>query len=417
MKRILLYLKGICMGAADVIPGVSGGTMALILGIYKQLIDAIEGLHLRWLGPLWRWATDGRRDQDWEAFREEFDTLNVPFLLTLGLGILTALAGGSAVIPPLMESYPVAMRAFFFGLILASVWVPFQMIDVEGSSRMLAGTLIVGVLMAAFGYVATAPGRTLEATYSWKETTSRGETLETIARRGPSAMTTAKLYWAPENASLRSAIERHAPDRAEQLAEMHRKQQSEGGTVSKKALEKQSRPYRSLEVPEGTSVRVPRPAPWFVFFAGSIAICAMILPGISGSFILLILGSYFFVLNAVKGTIETAIRGHLPLEQSGFVGLFMVGCLIGILSFARLMKYLLETHPAPTLGGLVGLMIGCLRGIWPFRASQGGGQVNVWPEAWSATVSSALTTCLLGIAIVAVLTYAGNALEETNDRA
>ena len=95
MKRILLYLKGICMGAADVIPGVSGGTMALILGIYKQLIDAIEGLHLRWLGPLWRWATDGRRDQDWEAFREEFDTLNVPFLLTLGLGILTALAGGS----------------------------------------------------------------------------------------------------------------------------------------------------------------------------------------------------------------------------------------------------------------------------------------------------------------------------------
>ena len=414
MKRLFLFLKGVCMGAADVIPGVRGGTMALILGIYKQLIDAIEGLHLRWVPPLWRWMTDGRSDDDWRTFHDEFETIDIPFLMTLGFGIVTAIGLGGAIIPELMASYPVAMRAFFFGLIVASVWVPFQMIDVQDSGRILTLTVVVGVSAAAFGYVATAPGRTFEATYSWTEITSQDESLETIARRGPSAVTTAQIYWAPENEELRHTIARENPERARKLVELHESQEAASGTVSKKKLEQQSAPYRSLQVPEGTPVQVPRPAPWFVFLAGSIAICAMILPGISGSFILLILGAYFFVLNAVKGSLEAVARGHIPWEQSSFVGLFMAGCLIGILSFARLMKYLLENHPAPTLGGLVGLMVGCLRGIWPFRISQGSGQVNVWPEAFGATVYTALATGLLGLAIVGTLTYLGDALEDEN---
>jgi putative membrane protein len=415
MRRFILYLKGVCMGASDVIPGVSGGTMALILGIYKRLIDAIRGLHLGWVPPLWRWLTDGRRAADWKEFRGELATLDLPFLLTLGAGIVSAIVVGSMVIPGLMESYPVAMRAFFFGLIVASIWIPFRMIEAEQTS-MLVGGVLIALVTAAFGYVVTDPGRTLEATQTMKEVESRGESLKAIARRGPSAAAEAQVYWMSENESLREAIREADPDKAETFATQHKRLEREGGgTPSKDELKKLSEPYQKLHVPEGVVVEVPRPAPWYLFLAGAVAICAMILPGISGSFILLILGAYFFVLNAVKGSIEQLAAGYLPLEQIGFVSLFMVGAAIGILSFARLLSYLLETHPTPTLAGLVGLMIGCLRGIWPFRATIEGETVNVLPSALDATVMTAAGTCLLGAVIVAALTVAGRYIEDPGE--
>ncbi len=416
MKRIVLYVKGICMGAADVIPGVSGGTMALILGIYKRLVDAIRGLHLRWMPPLWRWLTGGRREADWEAFRRELATLDLAFLTTLGFGIVTAIVGGSMVIPGLMEAYPSAMRAFFFGLIVASIWVPFRMIE-AGDTSVIAGAVVVGLLAAAFGYVVTSPGRSLEATQTMKQVESRGESLKEIARRGPSAAAEAMVYWAPENEPLREAIREADPEKADMFAAQHERLEREGGgSPDKDALKKLSEPYQNLHVPEGVGVEVPRPAPWYLFLAGAVAICAMILPGISGSYILLILGAYFFVLNAVKGSIEQAAAGHLPVEQLGFVALFMVGATIGILSFARLLSHLLDQHPTPTLAGLVGLMIGCLRGIWPFRATVDGETVNVLPASMDSTVATAIVACLIGAGLVVALTLLGGLLEGTADK-
>ncbi|MFB6351393.1 MAG: DUF368 domain-containing protein [Bradymonadaceae bacterium] len=415
MQRVILFLKGVCMGASDVIPGVSGGTMALILGIYRRLVEAIRGLHLHWVPPLWRWLVGGRDREDWEEFRRQLGTMDLAFLVTLGGGIVAAIVVGSVVIPELMAQFPVAMRAFFFGLIIASVWVPLQMIDATSTTG-LALAVIVGLLAAGFGYTVTNPGRSFEATQSWHAIESQGESLERITRRGPSAAATVAVYWAPQNEALRETIRQQAPEKAETFAEHRERLTSEsGGVPNKDELKKLSEPYQTLQVPEGTTVSVPRPAFWYVFIAGAIAICAMILPGISGSYILLILEAYFFVLNAVKGSIELLLDGMLPLAQFSFVALFLAGATIGILSFARLLSYLLSEYPTPTLAGLVGLMVGCLRGIWPFRATVDGATVNALPAAVGATVLRAFAAFVVGMAIVGALTAAGRYLEDSTE--
>ena len=377
MKRVLLFLKGVCMGLADVVPGVSGGTMALILGIYTEFVDTLKGLNLRWLQPLWRWVSGEDREQAKEDLLEQLGALNLGFLVTLGLGIVVALGVGSAVIPELIENYPVQTRAFFFGLIVASVWVPFRMIDV-GTSKKIIITVVLGLVGAGFGWVATDPGNQFEMTREVTDVESEGETLEDLARRAPSAATTEAIFWAPENEPLRVAIEESAPDDYLMLGEI-REEAKDADAASKAALKARSEPYNELQVPAGVSVKVPRPAHWYVFLAGAIAICAMLLPGISGSYILLILGAYFFILNALKGFVKTLATGTFPESQASFVLLFCLGAGIGLLSFARLLSYLLHRFPAYTLGALVGLMVGCLRGIWPFRASIDGAMSNVMP--------------------------------------
>jgi putative membrane protein len=406
MKRVLLFLKGVCMGLADVVPGVSGGTMALILGIYKEFVDTLKGLHLKWLAPLWRYIRGEDRAAARAELVEQLKALNLGFLITLGLGIFTALGVGSAVIPELMENYPVQMRAFFFGLIVASVWVPFKMIDV-GTARKIATVVAFGIAGAVFGWMVTDPGNQFEVTREIAEVESTGETLEHLARRAPSAETTAEIFWDEANQPLRDAIEAGQPNTYTRLVELHA-QESEGDVNTKAALKARSEPYNEVQVPAGVSVSVPRPAHWYVFVAGAIAICAMLLPGISGSYILLILGAYFFILNALKGFVKTLVAGGFPVSQSAYVLLFCLGAGIGLLSFARLLSYLLERFPAYTLGALVGLMVGCLRGIWPFRAPVEGTVANVMPGAFNASVMSALVAFVVGLAIVTTLTWLGS---------
>jgi len=246
----------------------------------------------------------------------------------------------------------------------------------------------------------------MEATQTWTTLESSGETVERLTRRGPSAASAYTVFWADNNQPLRDAIQREAPDTYEKL---HRRHEELGAIAptDKDALKKRSEPYRELVVPAGTRVDVPRPARWFIFLAGATAICAMILPGISGSYILLILGAYFFVLNAIKGSIESVIAGQVPLQQGSFVALFAIGAFIGLLSFARLLGYLLDEYSSLTLAGLIGLMVGCLRGIWPFRAVESGVSVNTWPATFDAQVVHAMAALLVGITIVATLTYFG----------
>lgn len=408
MARVVLFLKGICMGIADVIPGVSGGTLALILGVYKTLVDSIKKLgDLRYLRSGLRWLKS-RDDADKEKFLADLAELNLPFLITLGAGIATALGIGSVVVPYFLENFPVQTRAFFFGLIVASVWVPFRMIDFVGrrSVMTVVAAAMVGV---AAGWILTNPGSSYESTREWFEVTSEGQTLKDLTRLGPSALASADVFWAADNQALRDAVKTSAPGKFAELEAAHAAETS--AAVDKAAMKARSAPYDEVVVPEGTPVKVPRPELWFVFVSGMIAICAMILPGISGSYILLILGNYFFILNALKGFLTTLAGGALPLNQGAYVVVFCAGCAIGLLAFARLLSYLLREQPVPTLGVLVGLMIGCLRGIWPFRSTVDGIVTNVFPASADGVLGAAMT-CALGLGIVVLFSWLSREREQ-----
>ncbi len=414
--RIVLFLKGMCMGFADVIPGVSGGTLALILGIYKEFVDTLRGLHVRWLPLALRWLKNGRKPEDFDALKQSLATLNLPFLITLVAGIATAIVVGSTFIPYLIENHPVPTRAFFFGLILASVYVPVRMIRAENKGAgALVAALIMAVLGAGFGFWVTNPSNAYEGARESFTLQAEGESLKDLARRGPTSQTLEQIYWADENQPLRDAVMASTPDVATELVALRDAAGKE--VMDKKALKARSEPYKEVMVPASTPVVLVRPALWFIAIAGAIAICAMILPGISGSYILLIFGVYFFILNALKGTLSLLASGQVPAMHIVYLGVFIASMVVGILSFARLLSYLLDRHLAPTLGALVGLMLGCLRGIWPFQTMVEGVAANVLPSAQTAGVGEAAAALVVGIVIVVALTIVGSRLESSEQAA
>jgi putative membrane protein len=242
-KHILLFAKGIAMGAADVVPGVSGGTVAFISGIYDELLRSIASVPAA-LGMLLR----GRFLAAWQA-------ANATFLLVLLTGILTSVLSLARVITFLLAVHPIPVWSFFFGLILVSSHLVAREIQRWNWSRFVSFAM-----GAAFAYWITVAS---------------------------------PVQWGTDSLSI--------------------------------------------------------------FFAGSIAICAMILPGISGSFILLLLGLYPFILGAVKGLDINVLM------------LFASGCLVGIVSFAGLLRWLLVRWRDLTLALLTGLMLGSLNKLWPWK--------------------------------------------------
>jgi putative membrane protein len=283
-----ITLRGICMGAADVVPGVSGGTMAFILGIYEELIEAIRSFNLPFIKALLSFK-----------FKQATDLVSWRFLGALVLGILIAVFSLARVLAWLLENKPVLIWSFFFGLVLASV-------------------LIVGRNLERWNLPAVA----------W------------------TALGTLGAYF---------------------LVGM---------------------------VP----VKTPE-APWFICLSGAVAICAMILPGISGSFILVLLGKYQYILGAVNE------RNFVVLA------IFAVGIVFGITSFVRLLSWLLKKHRDLTMSLLTGLMLGSLRKVWPWKRtvativdSHGQAipvsQVNILPSQWSGEVTAALILALVGFLVV-----------------
>lgn len=242
-KHFLLFAKGIAMGAADVVPGVSGGTVAFISGIYDELLRSIVSVPAA-LGLLVR----GRIRAAWQA-------ANATFLLVLLAGILTSVLSLARVITFLLAEHPIPVWSFFFGLILVSSHLVARDIQRWNWSRFVS--FATG---AAFAYWITVAS---------------------------------PMQWGTDSLSI--------------------------------------------------------------FFAGSIAICAMILPGISGSFILLLLGLYPFILGAVKGL------------DVNVLALFASGCLVGIVSFAGFLRWLLVRWRDLTLALLTGLMLGSLNKLWPWK--------------------------------------------------
>ncbi len=245
--------RGFLMGGADIIPGVSGGTVALILGIYERLVTAISHVDLRLLGHLKR--------GEWRAFAEYLD---LRFLIVLGLGILLGVGGLASAMHWLLEYQLQHTFSAFFGLILASSLLVGRM--VEKWTPVVFGLLVIGTVVACL-------------------------------------------------------------------------------VVGMDALE---------TPPEGNG---------YIFFCGCIAICAMILPGISGSFILLILGKYF----EVTGLLKDLLKGHITVDAIITVAVFCSGCLIGLLSFAKTLRWLLARYESATMALLCGFMLGSLRKIWPFK--------------------------------------------------
>jgi putative membrane protein len=292
-SKAVLYGKGLAMGVADIIPGVSGGTIAFISGIYEHLIASINSarpIHaLHALNLLcFFWHAEKRN-----AALKYLSEIHWNFLLPLFAGIATAILSMAKVIPYLMREYPVSMYSLFFGLIVCSIPIV--------AKHMQKGPKSVAVL----------------------------------------AVFAAGMFLL--------------------MGDAHKLQ-------------------GSTEL-------------WYVFISGAIAICAMILPGISGSYILVLMGQYLLILDALKS------RDLL------IVGTFILGIAVGILSFTHLLKYLLKHYHSMTMAALTGIMVGSLRVIWPG---------NYVPEAGLSTPEflGAGAIMLLGAGVLLLLNRATQALED-----
>lgn len=284
----ILILKGMGMGAADVVPGVSGGTIAFIVGIYEELINSIKSINLSSLKLLFSF----RPAAFWKA-------VNGNFLLALVSGIGISIFSLAKIITYLLENHPILVWSFFFGLVLSSTLTVSKQIKRWNTGSILS--FIAGIVIAFYITVATP-----------------------------------------------------------------------------------------AETPTGL---------WFIFLSGAIAICAMILPGISGSFILVLLGKYFYIMEAVKTFNITVILT------------FAAGAAIGIVSFSNILSFLLKKYHDLTIALLGGFMLGSLNKVWPWKETletytDSHGHVkplveqNILPDQyiWQATL-----LCITGFVLVYIL--------------
>lgn len=299
------------MGTADVVPGVSGGTIAFITGIYDTLLSSINSFNLQAFRLLKKLE-----------FVKLWNHINGNFLFFLLAGIGTAIFSLAKLFSFLLSHYPVAVWSFFFGLIAASIW--FMFTQLKGLNIMQGLYILIGTLFTYYISIASPV-------------------------QGPDDL-------------------------------------------------------------------------WFIFLCGAIAICAMILPGISGSFILLLLGAYPTVLEAVSTL-------NIPV-----ILVFMAGAVIGILSFARFVKYMLDNFRLPTLALLTGFLVGSLYKVWPWKTNietrvNSKNQIvpyldkNVWPSDFSILseqdvalgfvskepfIGLSVLLMFTGAALVVVLALVGN---------
>lgn len=241
---LLLFGKGLTMGGADVVPGVSGGTIAFITGIYEELIDSIKSVNLTTIKLLFK-----------GEFKEFWEQINGNFLVVLLSGIAISLKSLASLMTYLMEHHPIQLWSFFLGLILISSIVVLRQIN-----KWSVGVVIWGIIgiVAAYLITSLSPSQTSDS------------------------------YW-------------------------------------------------------------------MIFLSGALAICAMILPGISGAFILLVLGKYQFIVGAL---------GDMNI---GVIAIFLMGCVVGILVFVRLISWLLHKYHNFAVALLAGFMMGSLNKIWPWK--------------------------------------------------
>lgn len=258
LQYLTLSAKGLAMGAADVVPGVSGGTIAFISGIYEELIETIHRLDL---GFFKAWKKEG--------FLKAWKQYNLGFLMALFSGVIISIISLAKLITWLLEIYPIMVWSFFFGLVIASIVYVAKQITNWRLAVLVA--MVIASLVSYFITIADPVG-----------------------------------------------------------------------------------------TPDST---------WFLFFAGFIAIIAMILPGISGAFILLLLGAY----TSVIGIITQLGEGIATLDSSLFLGalskllIFAAGAVLGLKVFSRALNWMFKHHKNLILAVLTGFMVGALNKIWPWK--------------------------------------------------
>ena len=258
IQYLIISAKGLAMGAADVVPGVSGGTIAFISGIYEELIETIHKLDLGFISA---WKEKG--------FLYAWKRYNLGFLLALFFGIAISILSLAKLITWLLATHPIMVWSFFFGLVVASIFYVGRQIV-----RWRMKTLIAMLIATGFSYV----------------------------------ITLAKPIGATDNT-------------------------------------------------------------WFLFFAGFIAIIAMILPGISGAFILLLLGAYKSIIGTITQLGDGITSLNWELFSSAFLKLsvFLLGAIVGLKVFSRVLNWMFKHHKNMILATLTGFMIGALNKIWPWK--------------------------------------------------
>ncbi|WP_298520235.1 DUF368 domain-containing protein [uncultured Kordia sp.] len=262
---LIITFKGLAMGAADVVPGVSGGTIAFISGIYEELINSINNVNFGLIKTFRK-----------EGLKAAWKQLNGNFLVALLLGIGISILSLAKLIKSLLNSEPILLWSFFFGLVIASIIFIGKQIEKWDWKAILGFALAAGVAY----YITTLP--------------------------------------------------------------------------------------RGTESVEAT---------WFLFVAGALAICAMILPGISGAFILVLLGAYEPVLSAINN------------RDIKLIAIFAAGAIIGLLLFSKLLKWLFSNYKNLTFAILTGFILGSLNKIWPWKVITGtridshGEEVNVYGKS------------------------------------
>ena len=244
IKNIVVALKGFAMGAANVIPGVSGGTIALLTGIFNELIEALNAIMSV---STWKLLIKGQ-------FKEFWETIHGTFLLWLAIGVIISVFSLAKLMEYVLAHHPVQTWAFFFGLIVVSA--VFMLSDIKGWKGKEVAWLVLGIALGAF-----------------------------ICLLSPTETT----------------------------SDM-----------------------------------------WFIAVCGAIAICTMILPGISGSFILVLLGKYEYIMKAVSDL-------NIPVLL-----VFAIGCVIGIVAFSKVLHWLIGKYEKQTLLVLIGFTIGALVKVWPW---------------------------------------------------
>ena len=326
MEIVINLLRGVAIGLANIIPGVSGGTMALVLGIYNRLINAIGKL-----GPQTVKCVFGGP----KAIIEEIKRIDAIFLGSLAVGALVAIVSVAKLLTWLLVNQHDPTYGFFFGLVLASVVVPYRMIKSKGAGAVVA--CVVGIVCVV----------ALSLAMSGEE----------------------KLASAQKKAAIKAA-------KAESAAAAASK---DPGAAPVKVVQK---------VDDSTTQKI------LFFLGGAVAIAAMILPGISGSFMLLVMGIYFDVLACITG------------RQFVMLGILAAGCFIGLIVFTKLLKFLLDRYADITMAYLLGLVVGSLYAIWPFKTFGMAGDKrvdmeNILPTALGSNELMTLAAALVGLAIVA----------------
>ncbi len=283
LKNIVVALKGFAMGAANVIPGVSGGTIALLTGIFNELIESLNSLMSV---STWKLLFKGDLRGFWK-------TIHGTFLLWLAIGVILSVFSLAKLMEYVLAHHPVQTWAFFFGLIIVSAI--FMLSDIKGWKGSDICWLVLGVALGAF-----------------------------ICLLSPTE-TTSDL--------------------------------------------------------------------WFIALCGAIAICTMILPGISGSFILVLFGKYEYIMKAVSEL-------NLPV-----LAVFALGCVIGIVAFSKFLHWLIGKYEKPTLLVLIGFTIGALVKVWPWADKAACEAANVLNGVPAGTlhVGGAIAWALIGGGLVLAL--------------